>query len=134
MPEGGLYFVPGADPEDKAAMEAAEQRAMQGSALLVWHPQRDEGGISAKRLGTEFLSNVLASFVAALVLSRMRAAYPTRVFAVMLMGLFAWLSIEVSYWNWYGFPTDYTVAQAIDQVVGWLIGGIAIAALVKGKD
>ena len=53
---------------------------------------------------------------------------------VMLLGLFAWLSISVSYWNWYQFSNEFTRAEAIDQIGGWLVGGLALAAIVKGPQ
>ena len=30
------------------------------------------------------------------------------------LGFFAWMSIDVSYWNWYEFPSSYAMAQMID--------------------
>jgi len=54
------------------------------------------------------------------------------VLIVALLGLFAWLSITVSYWNWYRFPSAYAVAEAIDQVGGWLCGGLVLAAVFRG--
>ena len=36
-----------------------------------------------------------------------------------------------SYWNWYGFPTEFEIAEAVDQVVGWFLGGLVLAALVR---
>ena len=88
IPEDGLYFVPGADPKDEVAFKAAEERAKQGHGLVVWHPGADEG-VSPKRLGMELVSNIAAAFVATLVVSRMRATFPVRVFSVALMGVFA---------------------------------------------
>ena len=114
--------------------KAYAERTKQGpNAFLVYHPDGKELNL-LPLLGIELLSNVAAAFVAALVVSRLRAAFPTRVLVVTLMGLFAWLSIEVSYWNWYRFPDAYSLAQAVDQIGGWLLGGIAIGWMVKGKE
>jgi len=49
----------------------------------------------------------------------------------MLLGLFGWLSISTSYRIWYGFPTAYVLAEGIDQVVGWLFGGVAIGWMYR---
>jgi hypothetical protein len=43
------------------------------------------------------------------------------------MGLFSWLVISVPYWNWYRFPLALTEGVLIEQVVGWFLGGLAIA-------
>jgi hypothetical protein len=39
----------------------------------------------------------------------------------------------VSYWNWYGFPFDYTMAQIVIEVVSALVAGLAIAAVLKPR-
>ena len=54
-----------------------------------------------------------------------------RVLFCALLGLFASLAIDVSYWNWYGFPTNYTAAALVDQVAGWGLAGVAIGAIVR---
>ena len=43
------------------------------------------------------------------------------------LGAFASLAIDFSYWNWYGFPSDYLAAQLVTAIVGW-----SLAALVLG--
>ena len=86
--------------------------------------------MTAGHLVTEFLSNAAAAAVAAILLAMMVASYGKRVLAVTLLGVFGWLSLSVSYWNWYGFPTAFIAAEGIDQAVGWLLAGLAIAKIV----
>lgn len=74
-----------------------------------------------------------AAILAVFVISHVTAGFGRRALLVMLMGLFAWLSISVSYWNWYGYPSALIASEAIDQVGGWLLGGLAMAAIVKGR-
>jgi hypothetical protein len=62
-----------------------------------------------------------------------KASFGQRVALVTLLGVFAWLSISVSYWNWYHFPGAYIAGEAIDQVGGWLFGGIVLAAVYRGR-
>jgi hypothetical protein len=50
---------------------------------------------------------------------------------VTLVGLLASLIILVPYWNWYGYPTDFTLAQIAENTVGWLLAGIVLAAIVR---
>jgi hypothetical protein len=35
--------------------------------------------------------------------------------------------------TWYHFPAAYIVAEGIDQVGGWLCGGIVIAAVFRDR-
>ena len=48
-----------------------------------------------------------------------------------LIGLLASIMTSVPFWNWYGFPTDFTLAQIIETTVGWFLAGIALAAIVR---
>jgi hypothetical protein len=54
-----------------------------------------------------------------------------RVGCVTLMGVLASLMTSVPFWNWYGFPTEFTLAQIIEHSVGWLLAGIVLAAIVR---
>jgi len=87
----------------------------------------------ASMLITELTSNILAAILVALVVSWLICSFWGRVAAAGLFGVVSWLSVDASYWNWYGFPTNYFAAQAIDQVVGWLLAGFVIAWLIKGR-
>ena len=128
----GLYFFPGMDmshkptPEEQKAWEAKVQAGPTG--ILVYS-ERGEA-MSPRQLGSEFLSNVLAALVAAWIASLLAAPYGRRVLAIALLGLFAWLSLTVSYWIWYRFPGSFILAEGITEVVGWLLAGLAIAKIV----
>jgi len=123
IPQEGLYIFP--NPATKPPGGADTRPA----GLLVFHP---EGGwdISPGRLGNELFSNILAAAVAAFIASLLAAAYGRRVLAITLLGLFGWLSLIVSYWIWYGFPTAYILGEGINEVVGWFLAGLAIAKIV----
>jgi hypothetical protein len=43
------------------------------------------------------------------------------------MGVFAWLSVSVPYWTWYRFPLNFTLGSLAEQLIGWILAGIAIA-------
>ncbi len=61
----------------------------------------------------------------------LRRAIAGRVLFVTLLGIFGFATVSVPYWNWYGFPTDFTLAEAIDHVVGWFLAGLVLAAIVR---
>jgi len=48
--------------------------------------------------------------------------------------LFAWLSVLVLYWSWYRFPTSFTVVALVEQVLGWLLAGVAMARRLGGRS
>jgi multisubunit Na+/H+ antiporter MnhF subunit len=135
LPRSGMYFVPGMDSSienEQQRMEAVEAKSAHGSAMVIYH---STGGprMGGRLLAIEYLTNMLCALIAALVLADSRARYGVRVLLVTLLGLFAWLEVEGSYWNWYGFPDAYTGAQGVIAVSGWLLAGLVIAAFVPGR-
>jgi hypothetical protein len=134
--EGGLYFFPGFDASH--TMTAEEQRAWTEryrrgpSGILVVQPGgRDP--MSTQQLVVELIADILAAGVAAFVLGGLGGSFVARASAVGLLGVFEWLDINVSYWNWYKFPTTYTVAALIEQVVGWTLAGLVMALILRGR-
>jgi hypothetical protein len=132
--EPGMYLFPGMDMRKKPTPEeqkAWTEKYIAGpTGLLVYHPT-GSSPLSPRQLVTECLSNIAAAILLALVLSSVPASLGRRALFGMLLGTFAWLSITVSYWNWYGFPGSYTWGEGLDQIVGWLLGGLTIAAVFK---
>jgi len=134
--EKGLYLFPGVDMSKK--MTAEEQKAwidryVAGpTGLLVYSPG-GEAPMLPRQLAVELFSDVLAAAIAAFVIAHGSASFGRRVWIVTLFGVFAWLSITVSYWNWYRFPTPWAVAELIDQAGGWFSGGLVIAAIYRSK-
>jgi hypothetical protein len=137
--EEGVYLLPIAPKEqweDTAAQAAfAERAAQMPYGFVVFQPQ----GINFTEqfpllLARQGATDVLSALLAALVISFTVTGFVTRMLLVGAMGLFAWLTISVPYWNWYRFPADFTLANLIEQAVGWLLAGIIIAWLVRPKS
>jgi hypothetical protein len=82
-------------------------------------------------LPIEFGTNVLCAVLAAIIVSQLRAGFFVRVACVTLVGLLAAIMTAVPFWNWYGFPTDFTLAQIVEHTVGWFLAGIVLAAIVR---
>lgn len=85
------------------------------------------GAHAASDLIKQLVSDTLAAFVVAFVLAMGAFGFAKRVLVSVLRGLFAWLTISFPYWNWYRFPMEFTVANLLEQVLGWLFAGMAIA-------
>ena len=134
--EPGFYFYPGMDMAHDVSSEeqaAWAERYKAGPRGILIYPPTGAEPMGPGMLLTELASNILACIAAALAISWLVCNFWGRVAAAGLIGLAAWLSIDVSLWNWYGFPTSYMLAQGVDQVVGWLAAGLAIALIVKGR-
>lgn len=136
--EPGFYFFPGMAghgmARDAATMKAWEEKYRQGPrGILIYHPQ---GALpmEPKQLGTELVADILAALLAAWLLAQAVGSftgYGARVVFVVVLGLFGAIATNLSYWNWYGFPTDYTLANVVNEVLGWVIAGLGMGAIVK---
>jgi hypothetical protein len=134
--EPGLYFLPGRDmsnPQSPADMEAHMAKVAKGPyGFMVLYPNGRDPSLG-KRLPIEFGTNVACAILAAILVSQLRPGFLVRVACVTLVGLLASLMTLVPYWNWYGYPTDFTLAQIAEHTVGWLLAGIVLAAIVRAS-
>ncbi len=131
--EPGLYVFPGGDADTKVSPEE-EQKYLAGPRGMLLYDNAVMEEFWTRRLVTEGITDVVAALLAAIALSFTAVGYGMRVAMVAMLGLFGWVSISVPHWNWYGFPTAFVGAEAIDQVAGWLLAGLAIAGIVRGKS
>ena len=134
LPEPGLYFFPGMDMTKKltkAEEEAWTAKYKAGpSGLLLYHPNGAEP-MEPKQLVIEFFTTVLCGLIAAFILASTVGSCKCRATMVAMIGLFGWLAISVSQWNWYGFPFAFIALDAIDQVIGWLLAGFLMAKMIQ---
>ncbi len=134
LPPPGLYFFPGMDmtktmtKEQEAAWTAKYKAGPSG--LLLLQPKGGEP-MDASQLVIEFFSTLLGALIAASILSVTIGSRMCRAAIVAMIGLFGWLAIGVSQWNWYAYPFSFIVLDAIDQVIGWLLAGFLMARLIK---
>jgi len=134
--EPGLYFVPGRDmskSQSQEEMEAYTAKLTKGPyGFMVIYPDGRDVSMS-KRLPIELGTNVVCALLAAILVSQLRPGFSVRVASVTLVGILASIMTLVPYWNWYGFPTDFTLAQIVEHTVGWLWAGIVLALIVRSS-
>lgn len=137
--QSGLYFYPGfglGDNPTKAQMDYAmghyqEKLDASPSGLLIYHPAGAKA-LSPSQLMTEFLTELAETFCACLLLARAAlGTYGRRVAFITTIGVVAVLATNVPYWNWYGFPANYTIAYMFTQLVGFLVVGLIAAKVLK---
>ena len=140
LPQAGFYFFPGmglapgaSRTEQNAAMKAYGEKVASGpSGILIYHPSGQKA-LSPGKLLTELGTNVVQGILAAILLSFAIGlrGYAARVGFVAIAGVMAGITTNISYWNWYGFPGNYTFAYACTEIVGYLCIGLVAAAIVK---
>lgn len=132
----GFYFFPGEGYNEDmkgpgyAAWVAKLRNGPRG--VLVYHPEGSDP-MPPQLLLLEFLGNLGGSLIAAWLLLQLPGSYSNRVLAITLLGVFSWLGITASYWIWYGFPADFSLAQLVDGTLQWLIVGLVLAKMVKPR-
>jgi len=136
VPASGMYFFPGMDmtrkptPEEQKAWEAKIHAGPTGLLIIRKGPGE---AMSPRQLGGELATNILAALVASILVSMMIGSWLKRACAVALFGVFGVVSLLLSYWLWYHFPTAFICGEAVTEVVGWFLAGLVIAKIVKPR-
>jgi hypothetical protein len=135
----GLYIFPAlgigknaSRAEMNNAMASYQQKlSANPSGILIYHPAGAKA-LAPGQLITEFIAEFLESFFACLLLARAAlGSYSRRVAFVTTIGIVASLATNISYWNWYGFPTDYTIAYVVTQLLGFFVVGLIAGKVLK---
>lgn len=138
----GLFYFPGyaeetaemSDEERKANMDAWKEKHKQGPiGMIIYHPAGTDPMMAGQFI-VGFVMNLVAVFLAAWFLSRSTAAASTFIARAAFCGLLGVFASFVSYlpnMNWLYFPMDYTTAMVTDTLIGWLLVGCVLAAVVK---
>lgn len=137
---GGLYIIPGwgvapnaTHAQKMAAMqsEAVQAKLKAGpTGILVYHPE-GASALSPKQMLTELGTNIVQILLAVLLLGQTRIInYVGRWRFITIAGILAAISTNISYWNWYGYPGNYTLAYICTIAMGFVAAGAVAAALV----
>ncbi len=126
----GLFLFPRMTPgADQARYQ--QQIATGPSGMLVYFPKRDFA--FGKLVAVEFVKELLEALIAVYLLSLTRlGSFAGRVGFCALIGLIAAIATNLSYWNWYGFPTAYTVSYMLMGWVGYVCVGLVAAGMKIG--
>jgi hypothetical protein len=139
--ESGLYVFPWPESPPGTPMPVNEESRKKAQdlfqsaphGLLLFHTP-PAAMLTGGQLGTEFATNCLSSLLAATLVSMALGglgSYSKRVFLVATIGLIAGVAVNIPNWNWYGFPSNFTLAQIAEHVIGFTAAGLAIAAIIK---
>jgi len=127
----GVYIVPALDPKkmgDAAEMRTYSIKAVRSPyAFVVYQPQGTDMTQMGPQIGRQWASDTLSALALAFVMGLAVVGFRRRLAIAAAAAVFAWLSTLLPYWNWYRFPLDFTLAALVEQLVGWLIAGAAMA-------
>jgi hypothetical protein len=137
--QSGLYLFPGIGlgpnpsraQKNEAMHNLGEKSANNPSGILMYHPPGRPLTIG-KWLGIEFATELVESMLVVFLLAQTRvSSFGGRVGFVFVAGILAAMATNVSYWNWYGFPSVYTVSYMSIQVIGFLCVGLVAGLLLR---
>ena len=133
--KSGLYFFPWVDPNDPDAQKNYMAKAKTNpSGFIIYHPAGSTADMTPATLLSEFAKETVQTLIAAFLLSlTVLASYLSRVGFVTLIGVSAGIATNVSNLIWYRYPLDYTLAFVTIEVVGALVAGLAIAAIIRTR-
>jgi hypothetical protein len=136
--EPGVYILPWLDPasmrDDAAVKTYAAKAGTSPYAWVVYLPQGVDATWMGPQLVTQWVSDTLAALVLAALMSLPGLGLGRRLGLAGAAAVFAWLSTLVPYWNWYRFPASFTVAALVEQAIGWLLAGAAMAWWIGRRE
>ncbi len=138
----GLYIFPGMglgpNPTRQQMNDAlpgyTAKLASNPSGLLIYHPPGAKP-LTPGQLVTEFMIELVEALILAFLLAHSRlTTWGSRLGIALLVGIVAAITTNLPYWNWYGFPTNYTLAYISIEIVDYLIAGAVAAMVLKGNQ
>src|SRR5216110_1814712 len=138
----GLYIFPGPgvgknatrQEKNEAMKHMGEKMAANPSGILMYHaPGRPF--TFGKWLGIEFGTELFEAILVVFLLAQTRiTTFAGRVGFVLVAGILAAITTNVSYWNWYGFPSAYTASYMLIEIVGFILVGVAAGLVLRKRS
>ena len=136
----GLYIYPsmGLGPDATHAQRNEAMKSYEASleknpsGFFIYHPAGSRPMKMGKFLSIEFATELAEALLAVWLLAQTRIlTFGGRVGFVTAAGIMAAIATNVSYWNWWGFPGNYTGAYILIQVVGFFLVGVVAALMFR---
>jgi hypothetical protein len=136
----GLYTYPslGLPPDATHAQQSAAMEKVPAlleknpSGFFLYHPAGSRPMSMGKFLTIEFITELCEALLAVWLLAQTRiVSFGGRLGFVTAAGIMAAISTNVSYWNWWGFPGNYTASYMFIQVVGFFLVGVVAAIMFR---
>jgi lysylphosphatidylglycerol synthetase-like protein (DUF2156 family) len=141
LPASGVYLVPwlaeaeGGEPSE-AAFEGFVERHRRGPIVQIFYSAEGREPMAPSVFVAGFVNFFTSAMIAVGVLALGLPLWPRfgqRVLVVFLLGLFAAVTVEMANPIWMHHAWDYSAYRALQHVSGWLLAGLAIAAVLKPR-
>jgi len=126
----GFYMYPSMSANQDMSAYAAKLTS-NPSGLLIYHPP-GQRALTPGKLIIEFLTELAEALLLAWILAQtVFKTYASRVGFALVCGITAAIATNISYWNWYGFPTSYTISYMFTEIAGFLAAGVVAARVIR---
>ncbi len=130
----GLYHHPGF-MEGETDMAAWTERYKRGPNInfLVYAPVGGDP-MDPMQFLTSLILNILSAGLAAFLLLgtlQRTPGLPQRALYIAGLGLFVTLSATLMDWNWWNFPSDYSLVLGVDALITWFLAGLVIGWRIR---
>lgn len=138
IPRTGVYLIPVPMADPTAAPTEEEQKAWAAKhesgpiGMVFWRTQGAkpmEPKVFIRGLAINFIAAMCAAMVARFA-AVAGAGLGRRWASIMLMAMFAGAAVNLTNWNYWYLPEDYTMVMVMDLLVGWALAGLPIAWMV----
>jgi len=125
-PSDGVYVIPSWDQIEKNG-------SPKDSPFILVNMRRgvDYTNMTRNIIWGVITQIVAAAFITYLLLRAKAMKYWKRVWFVTVVGIIVAILGVVPSWNWWFFPTGWSILEIFDLIIGWFLGGLVIAKLVK---
>lgn len=134
----GVYTFPHKpSPPEPAEMDLWTEKYQAGPVGMIVYDPQGASPITPAQLITGLILNILAAFLASWFLGRstaVAATFVARVSFCGMLGILISLFSHLQMWNWMNFSMEYTTAMVADTLIGWLLAGAGIAAVIKQPE
>ena len=131
FPTGGLTDDSPKEEKTKGMERMMEEMKTKPSGLLIYKPAGTEFNFG-KCLAVQFLTDFVKAFLAAwLLMQTGLITFGSRVGFVVVAGVLAAIATNIPHWNWYAFNGTFTMSTIFMEIAGFLLAGLAIAAILK---
>lgn len=135
--EKAVYTFPYTMGNDQAKMDKAMQQYQSGPRIhmMVYDPSGGDP-FSVKMFIGGLIIDFLLAFIACYLLMISFDKFPTlssKLKYFLMFGAFTALSAPLMEWNWWEFPTAYSITNSLDLIIAWLLAGFAMSKMLKAK-
>ena len=132
----GVFIFPSMSqsPSGSTAQAQWEAKYQHGPIGMIFYDPQGKNPFMPLQILNGLIIAMISSFLVVWFLTRSTAytgSYFSRVAFCGMFGIFLVVAANLLMWNWFNEPNDWTIGLIIDDVIGWVLAGLGIAAFIK---